>query len=183
LTVPVVELTKAEDAGTPAESAEISEERKSPKLSAKKRRIITIAAVVVAVASAGAGGVFGPKVYDMVTAPSYLGADASMVAKALGCSDYKQDSKKDTSVYSYHDAGTCTLDDVTIRITTFDDAADGQAFDTLLRGVTKILHPTWQGATYASGPGWNVADSVNLTPRPAESAVIKLGQGATHIIQ
>jgi hypothetical protein len=44
------------------------------------------------------------------------------------------------------------------------------------------VHPTWSGATYAAGDGWNVADARNLTAEVAELVVRRLGEGATHVI-
>ena len=85
-------------------------------------------------------------------------------------------------MYSYRDAGTCTANGVVLRVVTFDSISDGNAYGTLLRGLIPVLHPKWVGATYAAGDGWNVADSINLTPAAATAVVAKLGQGKTYII-
>ena len=104
------------------------------------------------------------------------------MATKIGCTKYVQESQHNTTVYSYRDAGTCTANGVVLRVVTFDSVTDGNAYATLLRGLIPVLHPTWVGATYAAGNGWNVADSINLTPAAAKAVVAKLGQGKTYVI-
>jgi hypothetical protein len=58
----------------------------------------------------------------------------------------------------YHDQRTCLLDGTLVTITTFDRESDGD------------------------GPGWVLADSLNLTAQPGETAVMRLHQSATHRI-
>ncbi len=138
--------------------------------------ILLIAALIV-------GGAVGFFVQNATaSSPSGLGQSASAVATKIGCTNYVQEAQHNTTVYSYRDAGTCTANGVVLRVVTFDSVADGNAYGTLLRGLIPVLHPKWVGATYAAGNGWNVADSINLTPAAAKAVVAKLGQGQTYII-
>jgi hypothetical protein len=114
--------------------------------------------------------------------PSYLGRDASVLASALGCTQYAKQAKHDESVYHYRDQGTCQLDGTLVTVITFDRQADVDAYVTMMRAVIPLLHPTWVGATVAAGPGWFVADSLNLTAKPAEAAVRRLGSGSTLVL-
>src|SRR5437879_323412 len=43
------------------------------------------------------------------------------------------------------------------------------------QAASPVSRPTWVGATYASGDGWNVADAGNLTAQVAEVPVRRLG--------
>ncbi|HZC51068.1 MAG TPA: hypothetical protein VE441_01020 [Mycobacterium sp.] len=115
-------------------------------------------------------------------ASSGRGESAAALASRIGCTAYVQEKTHNTSVYAYHDAGTCTLNKVVLRVVTFDTVADGKAYGTLLRGLIPVYHPKWVGATYAAGDRWNVADSLNLTPAAAKAVVAKLGQGKTYVI-
>jgi hypothetical protein len=141
-----------------------------------------IGAGIVLAIVAGAIGWLTPLLIARVNRPPYLGQAASAVAKDMDCAQYKQAAQHDESVYRYHDQGNCVLDGTTVTITTFDKVADGDAFSAVMRAVIPVLHPTWVGATYAAGDGWNVADARNLTAKPAEVAVRRLGAGATHVI-
>ena len=105
-----------------------------------------------------------------------------VVAKAINCVQYKKTARHDESVYRYYDQGTCVLDGTVVTITTFDRVSDGTAFASVMKAVIPLLHPTWVGATYAAGDGWNVADARNLTAKSAELAVRRLGAGATYVI-
>ncbi|OLB78574.1 MAG: hypothetical protein AUI14_12795 [Actinobacteria bacterium 13_2_20CM_2_71_6] len=142
---------------------------------------IIVAAIILAVV-AGAAGWLTPQLVARYTKPSYLGQDASALAKSLNCDQYKQASKHDESVYRYRDQGTCVLDGVVVTVTTFDKVSDGDAFASVMRAVIPVLHPTWVGASYAAGDGWNVADARNLTAHVAELAVRRLGAGAVYTI-
>jgi hypothetical protein len=139
------------------------------------------AAVALAAVSAGIGW-GAPKLVAELNTPKYLGKPASAVAKDLGCTQYNKASKHDESIYRYHDQGTCVLDGTTVTVTTFDRVSDGDAFASVMRAVIPVLHPTWVGATYAAGDGWNVADARNLTAKVADLVVQRLGMGATHVI-
>jgi hypothetical protein len=139
------------------------------------------AAVALAAVSAGIGW-GAPKLVAELNQPKYLGKPASAVARDLGCTQFAKGSRHDESVYRYHDQGTCVLDGTTVTVTTFDRVSDGEAFAAVMRAVIPVLHPTWVGATYAAGDGWNVADARNLTAKVADLAVQRLGMGATHVI-
>jgi hypothetical protein len=132
-------------------------------------------------AVAGVAGWQAPSAVAALTKPAYLGGNADKVATALGCTGYTQATKHD-ALYKYRDQGTCTINGVVVTITTFDSAADGRTFEAVMNAVIPVLHPTWTGASYAAGDGWNVADARNLTPEIATLAVQRLGLGATHII-
>ncbi|WP_432984339.1 hypothetical protein [Dactylosporangium sp. CA-233914] len=141
--------------------------------------------VMGAVALAAVAGVAGwqaPNVIGLVNRPAYLGQNADKVATALGCDGYTRATKHDDAVYKYRDQGTCTIDGTVVTITTFDSLADGRTFEAVMQAVIPVLHPTWRGASYAAGDGWNVADARNLTPEIATLAVQRLGMGATHVI-
>ena len=51
-----------------------------------------------------------------------------------------------------------------------------------MKALIPVVHPTWEGATYAAGEAWNVADARNLTPETATLVVQRLGTGATKVI-
>lgn len=154
---------------------------KSPK-SPRSRKLRLTAVAIAAVLVASAGGWFAAQLMRHDPQPSYLGKAASTVAADMDCLQYKPSATHDESVYAYRDQGTCQLDSTTVTITTFDRVADANAFFTLMRGLIPVLHPTWVGAAYASGEGWSVADTTNLSPAAAEAAVRRLGVGAVHII-
>jgi hypothetical protein len=150
-----------------------------------KRRSTKIAITglaLVALAAAGVAGFYGPRLVNQFATPSYTGDSAASVAEDLGCTEYKQATTHDESVYQYHDQGTCVFNGTRVRITTFDEAVDGDAFLTLMNGLIPVLHPTWVGAATAAGEGWNVADATNLSPKVAEAAVVKLGAGEVRVI-
>jgi hypothetical protein len=136
---------------------------------------------LVAVA-AGVIGWQAPRAVDALTGPAYLGEPAAAIAADLRCDNYAQSTKHDESVYRYNDQGTCSLEGTVITITTFDRVSDEQAFESVMKAVIPVVHPTWQGATYAAGEAWNVADARNLTPETATLVVQRLGKGATKII-
>lgn len=141
-----------------------------------------IPAILLAIVAAAIGWLT-PRLIAHYKKPSYLGQDAAAVAKDLNCGGYEKAAKHDESVYKYFDQGTCVLDGTTlVTITTFATAADGEAFASVMRAVIPVLHPTWSGASYAAGEGWNVADAKNLTAQAAELAVRRLGAGAVHTI-
>jgi hypothetical protein len=146
-----------------------------------RSRVTLVAGAVLLATVAAAAGWLVPRL-AAPGQPSYLGTDASVVAKAMGCTGYTRASRHDESVYRYRDQGTCVLDGTIVTITTFDRASDGDAFASVMKAVIPILHPTWVGATYAAGTGWNVADARNLTASAAELAVQRLGAGATYTI-
>jgi len=149
---------------------------------APRRRNRLIMGAVALAALAGVAGWQAPRAVDALTRPAYLGQNADKVAADLGCNGYTQ-AKRVSAVYSYHDQGTCTINGTVVTITTFDKVTDGQAFEAVMQAVIPVLHPTWTGATYAAGDGWNVADARNLTAAIADLAVQRLGTGATHVIQ
>ncbi|UWP83268.1 hypothetical protein Dfulv_02895 [Dactylosporangium fulvum] len=151
-----------------------------PPARGRKSRLVFGAVALAAVA--GVAGWQAPRVVDELTRPPYLGVDAATVAADLGCAGYTQAAKHTDAVYTYRDQGTCTINGVVVTITTFDKATDGETFAAVMEAVVPVLHPTWRGATYAAGEGWNVADARNLTPEIAELAVQRLGTGATHVI-
>jgi hypothetical protein len=148
----------------------------------KRGRGRLLLGAVALAAAAGVAGWQAPNVADAMSRPPYLGADASKIAGKLGCTGYNRATKHDETVYKYRDQGTCSIDGVVVTITTFDTLADGKTFEAVMQAVIPVLHPTWSGATYAAGDGWNVADARNLTPAIADLAVTRLGQGATHVI-
>ncbi|GAA2374878.1 hypothetical protein [Dactylosporangium salmoneum] len=145
------------------------------------RARLALGAVALA-AVAGLAGWQAPHAVDALSKPKYLGENADQVATALGCSGYTRAAKHDNAVYRYRDQGTCTIDGTVVTITTFDTVADGHTFEAVMQAVIPVLHPTWSGASYAAGDGWNVADARNLTPEIATLAVQRLGMGATHVI-
>ena len=138
--------------------------------------VLLVATLIVGVVI----GVFANRFTTTTT--SSPGQSAAALASKIGCTKYVQESKHNTTVYSYRDAGTCTLNGVVLRVVTFNSTADGNAYGTLLRGLIPVFHPKWVGATYAAGDGWNVADSINLTPAAAKAVVAKLGKGKTFVI-
>jgi hypothetical protein len=146
-----------------------------------RRGRVLLGAVALA-AVAGVAGWQAPSAIGALTRPEYLGANADKVATALACTGYARSTKHDSTIYDYRDQGTCTLNGVVVTITTFDTVADGKTFDAVMSAVIPVLHPTWSGAAYASGDGWNVADTRNLTPQTATEVVTRLGLGATHVI-
>jgi hypothetical protein len=146
------------------------------------RRRWGVAAVVGLAVVSAAGGALAPRLFARGHPASYVGRDASVVAADLGCSGYRQDQSHDQSVYRYRDQGTCLLDGATVTITTFDRASDGDAFLTLMRGLTPVLHPTWAGAAVAAGEGWNVAGTTDLSADVAEAAVRRLGSGGVELM-
>jgi hypothetical protein len=148
---------------------------------ARKRGRLVLGALVLA-AVAGVAGWQAPNAVGAITKPAYLGEDARKVATALGCDGYTQAAKHEGSVYEYRDQGTCSINGTVVTITTFDSVADGHTFESVLQAVIPVLHPTWSGASYAAGDGWNVADARNLTPEIATLVVQRLGLGATHVI-
>ncbi|HWH00909.1 MAG TPA: hypothetical protein VNV66_16705 [Pilimelia sp.] len=142
-----------------------------------------LAAVGVALAAlAGTIGWQTPYLVERWSRPSYLGADAQTVARDLDCTQFQRSTNQDRSVYKYRDQGTCLLDNVRVTVTTFDSTADGEAFLTLMNGLIPVVHPTWVGAATAAGEGWNVADTKNLSPQVAETAVRRLGAGEVRVI-
>jgi hypothetical protein len=172
----------AESVEPTASPRESRRQRPAGKRSNRSRRIKAIAAgVALVVISAGLGWLV-PQLLAGRSAVSYVGQDASAVAEDLGCTNYKQTQGHDESVYKYRDRGTCLLGGTTVTITTFDDAAHGDAFLTLMRGLIPVLHPMWKGAATAAGEGWNVADTTSLSQQVAEEAVRRLGAGAVEVI-
>jgi hypothetical protein len=145
------------------------------------RAKLIVGAVILVIISAAIGWIT-PRLVARYNKPTYVGHDASLVAKDMNCGQYKKEFKHDESVYKYHDRGTCVLSGTVVTITTFDKVSDGDAFGAVMRAVIPVLHPTWVGATYAAGDGWNVADATNLTPHVAELAVRQLGTGAVYVI-
>ncbi|NJC73037.1 hypothetical protein HC031_25460 [Planosporangium thailandense] len=145
-------------------------------------RLRVVGAAVVLAVVAGLIGWGAPQLVARFNQPKYLGQPAASLARDMNCTEFKQAARHDQSVYRYHDQGTCTLDGTIVTVTTFDSVADGDAFAAVMRAIIPVLHPTWVGATYAAGDGWNVADARNLTAQAAELAVRRLGMGATHII-
>jgi hypothetical protein len=147
----------------------------------RARGRLALGAVALA-AVAGVAGWQAPHAIDAMTRPPYLGENADKIATALGCEGYNRSAKHEDALYDYRDQGTCALKGVTVTITTFDTVADGHTFEAVMQAVIPVLHPTWSGATYAAGDGWNVADARNLTAETATLAVQRLGLGATHVI-
>ena len=148
----------------------------------RRTRTRTVLGAVALAAVAGVAGWQAPHAIDALTKPPYLGENADKVASALGCEGYTRAAKHEDTLYDYRDQGTCTLNGVVVTVTTFDSIADGHTFEAVMQAVIPVLHPTWSGATYAAGDGWNVADARNLTPQIATLAVQRLGLGATHVI-
>ncbi|NMO56011.1 hypothetical protein HH310_33130 [Actinoplanes sp. TBRC 11911] len=151
-----------------------------PTSNRRRRRVLLTAGVVLVALLAATAGWLVPRLADDSTA--YLGKDASVLAGALGCTQFTKQTTHDESVYHYRDQGTCTLDGTLVTVITFNRQADVDSYATMMRAVIPILHPTWVGATYAAGSGWVVADTVNLTAKPAEAAVKQLGAGATFVL-
>ena len=147
----------------------------------RSRVLLTAGAVLLALLAATAGWL-APRLFADHGPASYLGKDASTLAGALGCTQFAKQATHDESVYHYRDQGTCRLDGTLVTVITFNRQADVDAYATMMRAVIPILHPIWVGATYAAGSGWVVADTVNLTAKPAEAAVRQLGAGATFVL-
>lgn len=146
------------------------------------RRALAYGAGALALAALGGlAGWQGPRLLTAQRADFY-GEPAAEVATALGCADYAKDQAHDESVYQFHDRGSCVFEGTKVTITTFDDAADVQAFTTLRNGIIPLLHPTWQGAATAVGDGWEVAATDDLSAATAEAVVRQLGAGGTHVI-
>lgn len=158
--------------------AEAGEQAAAPRRG--KARLVLGAIALAAVA--GVAGWQAPDAIAALTKPPYLGQNADKVAAKVGCDGYARAVKHDEAVYRYRDQGTCTINGTVVTITTFDTVADGRTFEAVMQAVIPVLHPTWRGATYAAGDGWNVADARNLTPEIADLAVQRLGIGATHVI-
>jgi hypothetical protein len=146
----------------------------------KRARLILGAVALAAVA--GVAGWQAPNAIAALTRPTYQSENADKVATALACDAYAKAANHDETVYKYRDQGTCTINGTVVTITTFDTAADQRTFEAVMQTVIPVLHPTWSGASYASGRGWNVADARNLTPEIATLVVQRLGEGATHVI-
>ncbi|MFI5906080.1 hypothetical protein [Dactylosporangium sp. NPDC051541] len=147
----------------------------------RKRGRLVLGAVALA-AVAGVAGWQAPNAIAAINKPTYQGEDAAKVATALACDGYTKAATHDETVYKYRDQGTCTINGTVVTITTFDTAADQRTFEAVMQTVIPVLHPTWKGASYAAGEGWNVADARNLTPEIATLVVQRLGEGATHVI-
>ncbi|GAB3826426.1 hypothetical protein ACFPIJ_06500 [Dactylosporangium cerinum] len=161
-------------------SLETSETVTATAAAVEKPRRGRLMAGVAAVA--GVVGWQAPRVVNELTKPPYLGAPAAEIAADLDCDNYAQSTNHDESVYRYHDQGTCSLEGTVITITTFNRADDERAFESVMKALIPVVHPTWEGATYAAGEGWNVADARNLTPETATLVVQRLGTGATKVI-
>ncbi|WP_432834192.1 hypothetical protein [Dactylosporangium sp. CA-092794] len=168
------------EAGTPVATIVDQPEPKTEAATPRRPRLI-LGAVALA-AAAGLAGWQAPHAIGALTKPAYLGENADKVAAAIGCDGYTRATKHEDAVYQYRDQGTCTIDGTVVTITTFDTVADGHTFEAVMQAVIPVLHPTWSGATYAAGDGWNVADARNLTPEIATLVVQRLGLGATHVI-
>jgi hypothetical protein len=153
-----------------------------PTSTRRRKRLLLIAGAVLVAVLAATAGWLAPRVFDGKGSTAYLGKDASVLATALACTQFTKQATHDESVYHYRDQGTCTLDGTLVTVITFNRQADVDSYATMMRAVIPILHPTWVGATYAAGSGWVVADTVNLTAKPAEAAVHKLGAGATFVL-
>jgi hypothetical protein len=148
----------------------------------RRTRVLLIAGAVLLALLAATAGWLAPRLFADQGSTAYLGKDASVLASSLGCAQFAKQAKHDESVYHYRDQGTCTLDGTLVTVITFNRQADVDSYATMMRAVIPILHPTWVGATYAAGSGWVVADTVNLTAKPAEAAVRQLGAGATFVL-
>ena len=167
----------------PETTTESSAPEKAPAKVLKQGRGRRVLGAIALAAVAGVAGWQAPNAIAAMTKPAYLGADASAVASKIGCTGYQRATKHDDTVYTYRDQGTCAINGVVVTITTFDEVTDGEAFAAVMEAVIPVLHPTWSGATYAAGEGWNVADARNLTPEIADLAVTRLAEGATHVIR
>ena len=168
--------TITETVTTTTASPDTAEER------TPRRRGRLAAGVALVAVAAGVIGWQAPRVVGALTEPAYMGEPAAAIAADLKCDNYAQSTNHDESVYRYHDQGTCSLEGTVITITTFDRVSDEQAFESVMRALIPVVHPTWEGATYAAGEAWNVADARNLTPETATLVVQRLGAGATKII-
>jgi hypothetical protein len=149
----------------------------------KRRPKARLAAGVALVAvAAGVAGWQAPRLVAELNRPAYMSEPAAAIAADLECDNYAQSTKRDETVYRYHDQGTCSLEGTVITITTFDRVSDEQAFESVMKALIPVVHPTWKGATYAAGEAWNVADARNLTAETATLVVQRLGTGATKVI-
>ena len=183
-TAVTAEATERADALEPlpvSESTGVTPATPAP-MARRRRKVALGAAVLLGLVAAGTAGYYGPALVDQLHAPSYAGESAATVAKDLGCTEYQPSPTHDESVYKYHDQGTCMFNGTRVKITTFEKAADGDAFLTLMNGLIPVVHPTWVGAATAAGDGWNVADATNLSPEVAEAVVMKLGAGEVRVI-
>lgn len=163
------------------ETSETVTTTSTPPPAPRRRGRLAAGFALVAVA-AGVIGWQAPRVVDTFTNPAYLGEPAAAIAADLRCDNYAQSTNHDESVYRYHDQGTCSLEGTVVTITTFDRVSDELAFESVMKALIPVVHPTWEGATYAAGEAWNVADARNLTPETATLVVQRLGMGATKII-
>lgn len=149
----------------------------------RARRGRLFAGIALVAAAAGVLGWQAPRIVDQLSEPAYMGQPAAAIATDLGCDNYARSTNHDESVYRYHDQGTCSLNGTVLTITTFDRASDEQAFESVMKALIPVVHPTWEGATYAAGEAWNVADARNLTPEAATLVVQRLGAGETKVIR
>jgi hypothetical protein len=166
----------------PADNVADDVEAEAPVARRRRGKARLVLGAVALAAVAGVAGWQAPDAIAALTKPAYLGENADQVASALGCDGYARAAKHDDAVYRYRDQGTCTINGTVVTITTFDTVGDGKTFEAVMQAVIPVLHPTWSGATYAAGDGWNVADARNLTAGIADLAVQRLGTGATHVI-
>ncbi|GGK42943.1 hypothetical protein GCM10010124_39710 [Pilimelia terevasa] len=142
------------------------------------------AAYVGGAVAAGAVGALlgwqGPALLDGFGA-GYVGQPAAALAEDLRCTGY-QPLRADSGTYPHHERGTCALDGTRVTVVTFDRASDVTAFTTLMNGVVPLMHPTWRQATIATGEGWAAFDTASMTQGVAETAVLRVGAGATHVV-
>ncbi|GGK02422.1 hypothetical protein GCM10010123_35460 [Pilimelia anulata] len=177
-------MTAATDASTPTRATTDGErlatrparERLSRKLGAY---------VLGAVAAAGIGGLLGwqaPAALHPLFGGDHVGAPVARLAADLGCTDLRALTRPGTSTYRYHERGTCVLGGTRLTVITFDRASDVTAFTAMMNGVVPLLHPTWSGATIATGDGWVAFDQAAMSGAAAEAAVAAAGEGRTHVI-
>lgn len=139
---------------------------------ASRKTIVAVVGAALTVAI-GAGSAVA---FHRTAANSFYGASAGQVAQVLQCADYASTTSP-SSVADYRDQGTCRLGNYWVKITTFDNQAQGRAFAILMD--TLIPAYTNRGGAYAQGAGWNAADDERLAREAAVQVAYQLG-GTVH---
>lgn len=132
-----------------------------------RRKIVVSAVAAIAAAVAGVGAL-------LVTQEDgeAFRRPAAAVAETLGCADYQRRADL-PSLAEYHDQGTCQLGADRVKVTTFADAGQQRAFSVLM--ATLVPAYTERDGAYAEGPGWSVADDVNLSADVAKQVADRMG--------
>jgi hypothetical protein len=139
-----------------------------------RRRLIVGAVTAVALVAVAAAVAGGTAIYR--AAQDDYGRSAASLALAIGCSEFQP--RTDTAgAAHFHEQGTCTLDGFTVKLTTFNDEGEQQAYGILMDTLVPVY--THRGGAYAEGAGWNAADDVALSKQLADQVSNRLG-GSVH---